>query len=136
MDPHKTPETPQKRTSRFRSAIQALRGEPVVPQAIRAEWVTWQIEFENLLDKVSAAAARAYERDRVKLKAAEKRIKELESAAPDETGPDSFGGKAFGGSWNPAKTELNRIALSRRGLNVPQFIHNGVENNVPGPQAE
>ena len=134
MEPDKTQETPQKRTSRLRNAWRVLRGEPVVPSAIRAEWVGWQIEFENLLDKISAAAARAYERDRVKLKAAEKEIKELEARAVatdnSETAVPTWGG---GGSWHPEKRAMNRLMLEKRGIRLNQPVTNGV-TNVPGAE--
>ena len=137
MEPDKTQETPHKRTSRLRSAWLALRGEPVVPQAIRAEWVGWQIEFENLLDKISSAAARAYERDRVKLKAAEKTIKELEAGAVanDNSEPtaDGWGG---GGTWHPQKRAMNRLVLQKRGIAIPESFTTNGEANVPGTEGE
>ncbi len=132
MEPDKTPEVPQKSPGRVASAIRVLRGQDIVPNAIRAEWVAWQIEFTNLLDKVSQAAARAYERDRVKLKAAEKRIAQLESGAVAQDAVPLVGS---GGSWHPAKRELNRLALAKRGLSIPQFITNG-EPNVASDQGE
>lgn len=132
MEPDKTPEVALKSPGRITSAIRVLRGQAIVPNAIRAEWVAWQIEFTNLLDKVSQAAARAYERDRVKLKEAQKRIAVLEAGAVVQDAVPSMGG---GGSWHPAKRELNRLALIKRGLTVPNFITNG-EPNVPGDQGE
>lgn len=134
MTPDKTPERPQRRSSRLRSAWQALKGEPVVPDAIRAEWVAWQFEFEAVLDKLSAAAARLYTRDKVALKAALKRLQELEDDVPqDGTGTAST---PIAGSWNPLKVELSRRVLAMRGQRVPTFIHNGGENDVPGPEGE
>lgn len=132
MEPDKTLEVPQKSPGRINSAWRVLRGQDIVPNAIRAEWVVWQIEFTNLLDKVSQAAARAYERDKVKLRAAEKRIIELESGAAVA---DVAIGTGSGGSWHPAKRELNRLALAKRGLAIPNFITNG-EPNVPSDQGK
>jgi len=134
MDPDKTPEVPQKSPGRVVSAWRVLRGQEIVPHAIRAEWVAWQIEFTNLLDKVSQAAARAYERDRVKLKEAEKRIALLESEAPAESATATPQGWSAG-SWNPAKSELNRRALALRGLKMPNFNING-DSHVTGDQVE
>ncbi len=132
MEPDKTPEVPQKSPGRVSSAWRVLRGQDIVPNAIRAEWVVWQIEFTNLLDKVSQAAARAYERDKVKLRAAEKRIIELESGAVVQ---DVVPATGSGGSWNPAKRALNRLALEKRGLKLPNFITNG-EPHVPSDQVK
>jgi len=134
MDPDKTREVPQKSPGRVVSAWRVLRGQEIVPHAIRAEWVAWQIEFTNLLDKVSQAAARAYERDKVKLRAAEKRIVELESEAPAESATATPQGWSAG-SWNPAKTALNRQALALRGLAMPNFLSNG-ETNESSDQGE
>lgn len=47
-------------------------GAPVVPEAIRAEWVTWQFELEDLCDKLSNIAKKLQMRDRRELEAAEK----------------------------------------------------------------
>jgi len=134
MDPDKTPEVSQKSPGRVVSAWRVLRGQEIVPHAIRAEWVAWQIEFINLLDKVSQAAARAYERDRVKLREAEKRIALLESEAP-AVGETATATGWAAGSWNPAKSQLNRMALAKRGLMVPNFLTNG-ETNEPSDQSE
>lgn len=135
MESDKTPEVPQKSPGRVVSAWRVLRGQEIVPHAIRAEWVVWQIEFTNLLDKVSQAAARAYERDKVKLRAAEKRIAFLESGAAERPNellvPTGF----RAGSWNPEKSALNRLALSKRGLAVPNFLNNG-ESDVVSDQSQ
>lgn len=130
MDPDKTPEVRQKRPSRFGSAWMALRGETVIPASIRAEWAVVQIQIQNLLDQVTTAAARAYERDRVKLKAAAVRIEELEAVVQVHTAPEVT---AVG--WNPAKVALLRqITAEEEGLPIPTFTGephvNGVETSA------
>lgn len=127
MDPDETPQRPHKRTSRLRSAIDALRGAPTTPEAMRAEWVAWQFEFDSVLDKLSAAAARMYTRDKVELKRALKRIDELEADVEQEQAAAPLAG------WNPDKIALNRRALALRGIRVPDFPTNGEQSNVDVP---
>jgi len=123
MDPNKTPEKRYKRTSRLRSALYALRGEPVVPESIRAEWVAWQFEFEAVLDKLSAAAARLYTRDKAALKAALQKLAEMdEQKAAD---PIAEITAHYGGGWNPAKRALNRQVLAMKGIRIPDTITGG-----------
>lgn len=120
MDPDNTLEMPVKRPSRLMSAWMALRGDPVVPVAIRAEWVAWQFELQGLMDKLSVCAARLYERDRRKLDAAMKRISELEAGVVTaETAPTGTDPSSSGASWNPAKIALYRAARALTGTHVP-----------------
>ena len=139
MDPDKSHEEAEKRPQapgRLRQTWHALMGRPVVPQAIRAEWAVWQIELENLCDKVTAAAARAYERDRTELRKAKKKIEELEAraAAGDVQGD---GWDTDSGSWHPHKRAMNRLVLERRGVKLPAFTHrNGEAANVDGTESE
>jgi len=118
MDPDKTLERPVKRPSRLLSAWMALRGDPVVPVAIRAEWVAWQFELQGLMDKLTVCAARLYERDRVKLAAAMKRVDELEagvgSADPEQVAPANAVS-----TWNPQKIALYRAARALTGTRTP-----------------
>ncbi len=117
MDPDKTPEVRQKRPSRFGSAWMALRGDTVIPASIRAEWAVVQIQIQNLLDQVTAAAARAYERDRVKLRQAQARIEQLESEVQVHATPE-----VTGAGWNPAKIALNRLLeAEENGRPIPTF---------------
>jgi len=115
MHPDKTRQRPPKHTSRLRSAWHALRGEPVVPESIRAEWVAWQFEFEAVLDKLSAAAARLYTRDKVALKVALKRLEELDQDTPAVPVAVAYPT----GGWNPAKRALNRQVLAMQGVRIP-----------------
>lgn len=120
MDPDKTRESPEKRPSRLGSAWMALRGDPVIPASIRAEWAVCQIQLQNLCDQVTQAAARAYERDRVKLKAAATRIEELEVAAQVQDLTTDMPG---GTGWNPAKIALNRMLLAEEtGVSIPTTV--------------
>lgn len=120
MDPDKTLESPETRPSRFGSAWMALRGDPVIPASIRAEWAVVQIQLQNLLDQITAAAARAYERDRVKLRQAQTRIEELEVAAQvHDVTPDM----PIGTGWNPEKIALNRLIMAcEAGESLPTFL--------------
>jgi len=88
-----------------------------VPESIRAEWVAWQFEFEAVLDKLSAAAGRLYTRDKAALKAALKRIDELEADKPVD--PIAEATAHYGGGWNPAKRALNRQVLAMKGVRIP-----------------
>lgn len=128
MDPDKSLETPQARPSRLGSAWMALKGETIIPASIRAEWVVVQIQIQNLLDQVTQAAARAYERDRRKLATAYARIEELETVAQIQnvTEPPGTG-------WNPAKIALNRlITAEEEGVPIPTFPG---ESYVDGTEA-
>lgn len=118
MDPDKARESPEKRPSRLGSAWMALRGDPVIPASIRAEWAVCQIQLQNLCDQVTQAAARAYERDRVKLKAAADRIAELETRA---TSPKPSAGLSPGSesTWHPDKIALYRLARAKNGQVIP-----------------
>ncbi len=128
MNPDKTPGVRQRRPSRLGSAWMALRGDTVIPASIRAEWAVVQIQIQNLLDQVTQAAARAYERDRVKLKAQAVRIEELESVVQVHAMPDFTGG-----GWNPEKIRLNRMLLAaEEGVSIPTFPG---ESNVNGVEA-
>ena len=121
MDPDKTLESSEKRPSRLGSAWMALRGDPVIPASIRAEWAVCQIQLQNLCDQITQAAARAYERDRVKLKAAAARIDELEairqSVAAQVNEPSGSGS-----TWNPDKIALYRAARALTGTRTPNGI--------------
>ncbi|MEN8176309.1 MAG: hypothetical protein ABFS23_11130 [Pseudomonadota bacterium] len=126
MTPDNTPKSPHKRAGRFRSALRALRGDTVLPDQIRAEWTAWQFELEALCDKLSAAAARLYQRDKRALDAAVKRVAELEAEADcgcaDTAAPEL---SATGSGWSAEKRALNRSLLARRrALAVPQ-LENG-----------
>ncbi|KKL55717.1 hypothetical protein LCGC14_2252620 [marine sediment metagenome] len=126
-------ETPVRRPSRLASAWMALRGDPVIPVAIRAEWAAWQFELEALSDKVSNAAARLYQRDKRVLDAALARINELEAAAADpksgSIGPDMAANT--GSTWNPDKIALYRKARALTGATVPNANPILETNNVP-----
>ena len=134
MDPHDTIETPPekpRRVGRVRSAWQALRGEPVVPSQIRAEWVAWQFEFESLCDKLTTTASRLYQRDVRALQAAQKRVVELEAAAEQQSGS---GEQAVAGDgWRMTeKRRLNRLVLASRNIEVPSFPVDGEDTHVNG----
>ncbi len=125
MDPDDTIEAPPRRPSRLRSLLQVLRGDPVVPVAIRAEWTAWQFELEGLCDKLTVCASRLYQRDVRKLDVAMKRIAELEAgvgASPDMA--EVASGSAS--TWNPAKIALYRQARALTGTKIP------AGNGIPG----
>lgn len=130
MDPDKTPEKRYRRTSRARSAWMALRGDPVVPESIRAEWVAWQFEFEAVLDKLSAAAARLYTRDKAALKAALKKLDEMDQ--PDSQMTEPVASAHFGGGYSLAKRTLNRQVLAMKGISLPDTF--GGNSHVDGDQ--
>ncbi len=137
MDPDESPERPKK-PSRVLSAWHALRGEPVVPVSIRAEWVEVQWQLEAILDKLSAAAARLYTRDKAELKKALKRLEELESTAPADGDAQRPEGLRGSGSWDPYKVELSRRAMALRGRRLPALpvpSQNGVPN-VPSHEGK
>ena len=124
MGPDKTQNMPQKER-RVVAAWRALRGDPVTPVSLRAEWCEVQLRILSVLDSVSAAAAKAYERDRAALKKASARIAELEGglADPEPAVP-------AGGGWNPEKVALSRAWLAKKsGANAS----NSGEPHVDGP---
>ncbi len=130
MDPDKTLESPETRPSRLGAAWMALRGDPVIPASIRAEWAVVQIQLQNLLDQITAAAARAYERDRVKLRQAHTRIEELEVAAQDL---HPTNGTPVGTGWDPEKIALNRMLMAAEaGAPIPTFVG---DSHVDGTEA-
>lgn len=68
------------RPGRLRSAFQVLRGESLVPDQIRVEWLEYQSIFNDLLTRYSASLAR-------QAKAEKKRITAL-SMALDGPAPE------------------------------------------------
>ena len=134
MTPDNSSETPVRRPSRLASAWMALRGDPVIPVAIRAEWAAWQFELEALCDKLSAAAARLYQRDKRVLDAAMKRISELESGTETaKAGPtgSEIDSSSAGSTWNPEKIALYRQARALTGTTVPNVNPTLESNHVP-----
>ena len=134
MDPDDTIETPPekpRRVGRVRAAWQALRGAPLVPSQIRAEWVAWQFELEGLCDKLTTTASRLYQRDVRALQAAQKRAVELEAAAEQQSG--SGDQAAAGDGWRMTeKRRLNRLVLASRGKEMPSFPLDGDDPHVDG----
>ena len=130
MDPDNSPETPVRRPSRLASAWMALRGDPVIPVAIRAEWAAWQFELEALCDKVSNAAARLYQRDKRVLDAALARINELEGRVTAPTPTDGVACDSPS-TWNPEKIALYRKARALTGATVPNPNPSLESNHVP-----
>jgi len=136
MTPDKELGSAPRKPGRLSAAWQALRGAPVVPNQIRAEWTAWQFEFESLCDKLSAAAARLYQRDKKALDIALKKIEVLE-AAIDDPCSDASGVVAAPGvpgvGWNPEKSAMNRLLLASRGIHIPQ-VNGGA--HVDGVEAQ
>ena len=132
MDPRDTPKRPQKGPGRLRSALAALRGEPVVPGAIRAEWTAWQWELEGLCEKVSLAAKRVYARDKAELDRALARVAELEGDQPFDEG----GTAAPSGSRWREKAELNRRYAALQGSTLPAAPTANGAGHVDGVEAE
>ena len=123
-------ETPVRRPSRLASAWMALRGDPVIPVAIRAEWAAWQFELEALCDKVSNAAARLYQRDKRVLDAALARISELEGGVQQDATAEAAP-SGSGSTWNPEKIALYQKARALTGATVPNANPVLETNHVP-----
>ncbi len=90
---------------RFRSALRVLKGESLVPDQIRWEWIEYQQVFNGLLEKYSAQLARASKLEKTRIKALSEALEEPPShpAAP-----------------RSHKSELRARAAAIRGLGVPQ----------------
>ena len=70
-DPSQEPrEVEQRRVGRLRAAFQVLRGESLVPEQIRFEWLEYQQIFNDVLQRFSAQLARG-------AKAEKKRVAKL-----------------------------------------------------------
>jgi hypothetical protein len=140
MDPDDSHETAEKarrkRPGRIRSALRALAGQSVMPDQVRAEWVAWQYEFEAILDKLSAAAARQVTRDKRDLKKALKRLKELESEKDCGCGGGAAVAPAVSGSYSPEKRLLNRRILASRGITVPDLTPQNGAGYEHGAESE
>lgn len=116
-----TPGTPLRRPSRLRMAVDALRGRPVTPDAIRAEWTAWQYELEALCDKLSAAANRMFTRDKRELDKALKSLAAMElerdCGCDDEAGATDVGTPS---RW-ATKAALGRRYAASRGKPLPDL---------------
>jgi len=124
MTPDDTPAVRLKRPGRLRGAWLSLRGEPTVPDQIRAEWAAWVLELEGVCDKLTAAAGRVYARDKRELDKALKRLAAVEAEADCECKDEPVTTVGSSG-WNPEKRALNRRILASRGVRVPMFTGPG-----------
>lgn len=137
MDPDKTPDEslrPRQRIGRLRAALLALRGEPIVAGAIRAEWTAWQWELEALCDKLGAAANRLHSRDKRQLQLAVKKIAELEAERAEPAAPDQLGPPAS--TYSPEKRRLNRERLASKLQRIGYPIMGNGGTDEPSTQAE
>ncbi|GMR14262.1 MAG: hypothetical protein BMS9Abin29_2507 [Gemmatimonadota bacterium] len=119
-------ESPRKgrahRPGRFRSVWQVLKGESLVPDEIRWEWIEYQQTFNSLLEKYSAQLARASKAEKVRIKALSEA---LEPSSPvSRPAPRSH------------KAELRARAAALRGIGVPERTYEGpMSDHVPPPLA-
>jgi len=120
MTPDNTPAVRLKRPGRLRGAWLSLRGEPTVPDQIRAEWAAWVLELEGVCDKLTAAAGRVYARDKRELDKALKRLAAVEAEADCECKDEPLTTVGTSG-WNPEKRALNRRILAGRGVRIPEY---------------
>ena len=131
------PVTPLRRPSRLRQAVAALRGQPVTPEAIRAEWVAWQIELIALCDKIAAAANRQFTRDTRDLDRALKRVAELELEQDSGYKDESDLALASGTSERWAlKAALGRRAAALQGRTLPPIPSMNGDADEHGAEAE
>lgn len=107
-DPESSPVRPP---GRLRGALQVLRGEALVPDQIRCEWIEYQVTFSGILDRFGALLAR-------QAKAEKRRLDEMLAEAPP---PPDVAGAASG---DARKAELRARAaelhFGRRGGKPPQ----------------
>lgn len=104
-EPESTPdERPESSPGRFGSALQVLRGQSLVPDQIRWEWLEYQHQFNDLLQRYSATLARA-------AKSEKKRIADL-SDHLERPEPHAMPSKG------DHKADLRARAAALRGLGV------------------
>lgn len=102
---------------RFRAAWLVLRGQPLVPQQIRAEWLEYQQIFDDVLQRLSAQLAR-------QAKSEKRRLESLFDQQPlsrDVPPPRS------------KKEELRSRVAAMRGVGPQLSLPNGSD---PLPQEE
>ncbi len=94
----------QPRPSRFRAAWSVLRGQSLVPEQIRFEWLEYQAVFNDLLQRYSAQLARAAKAEKARIKALNEA---LEPPSSRPVRPQDH------------KSELRSRAAALRGLGIP-----------------
>lgn len=93
----KDPSERTRRPGRLRSALQVLLGQRLTPEQIQAEWLEYQVIFNDILTRWSASLAR-------QAKVEKERATALAQAAPETEAPVS------------SKAELRSRAADRMGL--------------------
>jgi len=93
--------SPKAKVGRLRAAWYVLTGQRVTPQQIQADWVEYQMIFNDLLERWSAKLARD-------AKAEKDRIKRLDVATPVVQTPQV----------SDVKQELRRKVASMRGFGL------------------
>lgn len=104
-----------------------------MPDAIRAEWVAWQLELESLCDKISAAASRLQSRHKREL---DRVLEELEERKAREA--DAYQGVMgqVGPGYSAHKRALNRQVLAMRGQTIPNFMPANGGADEPSAETE
>jgi len=110
---------------RLRAAWRVLRGEALVPAQILAEWVEYQLIFDDLLSRMSVTLAR-------QAKAERKRLRRLQ----DEGSPDPSSNPQLQllPSGSTPKSQLRSLAAARMGLGPLQARLHQQPPSEPQPQ--
>lgn len=104
----RAPEPPRP-PGRLRAAWSVLRGQRLVPAQIQAEWLEYQLIFDDLLSRMSSSLAR-------QAKAERKRLRRLAEAEPSSTSDSPQLQLLPNGSGSSSKAQLRSLAAQRLGL--------------------
>lgn len=108
MSQTERPQSPRP-PGRLRAAWSVLRGQRLVPAQIQAEWLEYQLIFDDLLTRLSVSLAR-------QAKAERKRLRRLVEEAPADPSPPPQQSLALSSHQSSPKSALRSLAADRMGL--------------------
>lgn len=101
---------PPPRLSRWRAAWRVLKGEPLVPEQILQDWLSYRLLFDDLLKRFGALLARQAKADHARLR---EQLQDEPTHRAPPTAPKS------------RKEEVRRRAAEMRGLATMLPARNG-----------